>query len=213
MVKIGLGPAPADQLVASLADPGGRHARPNLCNRQPRSSLRGKQWVLNPARLPLRRNQQSGRPLSNEHTLFEPCPWAGCRNAPRPGAVLCEDHIVKIVHEPLSDFATFIKDLPYALGAEIAESSIYHAVNTAVHVGMFAGHSGHELMRTANSYRTGRAPLDVMIDRLLQTIVPHDRGEFMMHLKRHLLVPERRSMRRDAAHRAGQGAMAARRAS
>jgi hypothetical protein len=152
--------------------------------------------------------------VSNEQSLVDPCPWAGCRNAPRPGATLCEDHIVRIVHEPLGDFAAFIKDLPYALTPEIAENAIYHAVNTAVHVGMFAGHNGHELMRTANLYRSGRAPLDAMIDRLLQAIVPHDRGEFMMHLKRHLLVPERRSSRREAGPRAAHhGTIAARRAS
>jgi hypothetical protein len=136
--------------------------------------------------------------LVKEHPLFDTCPWARCLNAPRPGALLCESHIVAVVQEPLSNFASFIKDLPGILGPDIAENAIYHAVNTAVHVGMFASHSGHDLMRTANSTRNGRTTLEAMIEKLLAAVVPRDQGEFMMHLKRHLLVPERRSARREA---------------
>ena len=103
-----------------------------------------------------------------------------------------------MVQEPLSNFASFIKDLPGILGPDIAENAIYHAVNTAVHVGMFASHSGHDLMRTANSTRNGRTTPEAMIEKLVVAVAPHDQGEFMMHLKRHLLVPERRSARREA---------------
>lgn len=136
--------------------------------------------------------------MVKQHPLFDTCPWVSCQNAPRPGAMLCESHIVTVVQEPLSNFASFIKDLPGVLGANIAENAIYHAVNTAVHVGMFASYNGHDLMRAANSSRSGRTTLEATIERLLTAVVPRDRGEFMMHLKRHLLVPERRSARREA---------------
>lgn len=137
--------------------------------------------------------------MVKEQPLFDTCPWAGCQNAPRPGALLCEDHIVTAVQEPLGNFVSFIRDLPSILGPNIAENAIYHAVNTAVHVGMFASHNGHDLMRVANSSRSGRTTLEATIDKLLAAVDPHDQGEFMMHLKRHLLVPERRSVRREAA--------------
>lgn len=134
-----------------------------------------------------------------EQPLFDTCRWARCENAPRPGAALCEDHILKIVHEPLGNFERFLKELPFELSAKVAENALYHAINTAVHVGMFPSRDGHDLMRTANFARSGRATLDTVIDKILMTVIPRDRGEFMMHLKRHLLVPERRSVRREAA--------------
>jgi hypothetical protein len=99
----------------------------------------------------------------------------------------------------LSGFVPFIKELAVTVGADMAENAIYHAVNTAVHVGMFASRDGHDLMRMVNFARTGRATLETMIDKVLMTVIPRDQGEFMMHLKRHLLVPERRSVRTETA--------------
>jgi hypothetical protein len=83
----------------------------------------------------------------------------------------------------LSGFVPFIKELAVTVGADMAENAIYHAVNTAVHVGMFASRDGHDLMRMVNFARTGRATLETMIDKVLMTVIPRDQGEFMMHLK------------------------------
>lgn len=132
-----------------------------------------------------------------EKSLFNTCRWAGCSATPLEGSPFCEAHVAEIVNEPLSNFAAFLRNLPVAVGAEIAGDALYHAIHAAVHIGMFNRYLGHDLIRAANASRAGGG-IETTIDRLAAAIGPSDRGEFIMHLKRQLLVPERRSTRREA---------------
>ena len=80
----------------------------------------------------------------------------------------------------------------------MAGNALYHAVHTAVHVGMFDRAVRHDLMRAATASRGGDG-ISATIGKLTLSVSPREQGEFMMHLKRQLVVPERRSARREDA--------------
>ena len=124
------------------------------------------------------------------------CGWAGCTQPPLTTAVLCGAHAAAIIAEPLGNFVPFLEMLPFMLNMSIAGNALYHAVNTAVHIGMFNRYLGHDLMRAASASRDGTG-VEETIGKLMASIRPSDQGEFIMHLKRQLLVPERRSARRE----------------
>lgn len=126
------------------------------------------------------------------------CGWAGCTQPPLTAAVLCGAHAAAIIAEPLGNFAPFLEMLPFMLNVSITGNALYHAVNTAVHIGMFNRYLGHDLMRAATASRDGTG-VEATIAKLAKSVKPSDQGEFMMHLKRQLLVPERRSVRRETA--------------
>ena len=134
--------------------------------------------------------------MAAEDRLFEKCGWAGCTRPPLASAVLCDAHAAAIIEEPLSDFPAFLQMLPFMLNVAIAGNALYHAVHTAVHIGMFNRYLGHDLMRAATASRWGNE-VEATIEKLVASIPTADQGEFMMHLKRQLLVPERRSVRRE----------------
>jgi len=131
-----------------------------------------------------------------EKSLFDTCRWSGCSTTPLRRSPFCEDHIAEIIAEPLSNFVPFLKELPDAVSPDIAGEALYHAIHAAVHIGMFNRYLGHDLMRAASASRDGTG-IEATIDRLATAIRPHERGEFIMHLKRQLIVPERRSARRE----------------
>jgi hypothetical protein len=133
----------------------------------------------------------------DEQALHHRCGWAGCRQPPLGNAVLCGEHVAAVIEEPLGNFRPFLEMLPFMLNVTIAGNALYHTVHTAVHTGMVNPHLGHDLMRAATASRSGNN-VETTIERLLASIRPSDQGEFMMHLKRQLLVPERRSARREA---------------
>lgn len=133
-----------------------------------------------------------------EKSLFNTCRWSECSSTPLKRSPFCEAHIAEIIIEPLGNFVSFLKELPAAVGAEIAGDAIYHAIHAAVHIGLFNRYVGHDLIRAASATRDGNG-IEATIDRLAAAIGPHERGEFIMHLKRQLIVPERRSARREVA--------------
>ncbi len=137
----------------------------------------------------------SGRAAA-EKSLFDTCRWSGCSHTPLRRSPFCETHIAEIIAEPLSNFVRFLKELPAAVSPEIAGDALYHAIHAAVHIGMFNRYLGHDLMRAASASRDGTG-IEASIDKLATAIRPHERGEFVMHLKRQLIVPERRSARRE----------------
>src|SRR5262249_45991517 len=133
-----------------------------------------------------------------ERSLLNVCRWNECGDKTVGGSPFCELHIADIIREPLGNFASFLKDLAEAVDAEIAGNALYHTVHGAVHIGMFNRYVGHDLLRAVNASRDGTG-VAATIDRLAATVGVSDRGEFMMHLKRQLVLPERRSARREAA--------------
>lgn len=139
---------------------------------------------------------QFGRTTA-EKSLFNTCRWSGCPGRPLRRSPFCEAHIGEIVTEPLSNFVSFLKGLPAAVGSDIAGDALYHAIHAAVHIGMFNRYVGHDLIRAAGATRDGSG-IEATIDKLSAAINPHERGEFIMHLKRQLIVPERRTARREA---------------
>ena len=124
------------------------------------------------------------------------CAWAGCGEPPLSAAVLCGVHAAAVIAEPLSNFVSFLEMLPFTMNISIAGNALYHAVHTAVHIGMFNRYLGHDLMRVAAASRDGTG-VETTIAKMVTSIRPSDQGEFIMHLKRQLLVPERRSVRRE----------------
>jgi hypothetical protein len=126
------------------------------------------------------------------------CGWAGCTHPPLAGSALCGEHVAAIIEEPLSNFTSFLQMLPFTMKVQIAGSALYHAVHAAVHIGLFNRYLGHELMRAVGASRDGNG-VETTIEKLLTSIRPNDQGEFLMHLKRQLVVPERRSARREVA--------------
>jgi hypothetical protein len=112
--------------------------------------------------------------------------------------VFCEVHVAELVQEPLADFVPFIQNLPINLSDAIAGEAIYHAVHTAVHAGVFNRLLGHDLLRVANASRDG-GTITATIAKLVTSLKVHEQGEFLMHLKRQLIIPERRQARREQA--------------
>jgi hypothetical protein len=92
----------------------------------------------------------------------------------------------------------FIQNLPINLSDTIAGEAIYQAVHTAVHAGAFNRHLGHDLPRVANASRDG-GTITATTAKLVTSINTREQGEFLMHLKRQLIIPERRQTRREAA--------------
>jgi hypothetical protein len=133
-----------------------------------------------------------------EKSLFNTCRWNECAKTPLRRSRFCEDHLAEIIAQPLSNFVPFLRELPAAVGADIAGDALYHAIHAAVHIGMFNRYVGHDLIRAATATRDGNG-IEATIDKLIAAIAPHERGEFIMHLKRQLIVPERRSARREVA--------------
>jgi hypothetical protein len=126
------------------------------------------------------------------------CGWAGCTEPPLRNAVLCTPHAAALIEEPLGNFRPFLEMLPFTMRVTVAGNALYHTVHTAVHIGMFNPYLGHDLMRAAGASRFGDG-IEATVEKLLNSIRPSEQGEFMMHLKRQLLVPERRSARRERA--------------
>jgi hypothetical protein len=133
-----------------------------------------------------------------ERQLFKSCSWTECAEKTIGASPFCEIHITDIIREPLQNFVTFLDNLATAVNAETAGNALYHAVHNAVHIGMFNPHVGHNLVRAASASRDGSG-VAATIDKLTTTIGIREQGEFMMHLKRQLVLPERRSARREAA--------------
>ena len=137
--------------------------------------------------------------MPREETTFkaERCGWAGCTEPPLGNAVLCHGHAAALIEEPLGNFREFLEMLPFMLNVTIAGNALYHTIHTAVHTGMLSPLHGHDLMRAATASRYGDK-VEATVEKLVASIRPRDQGEFMMHLKRQLLVPERRGARREA---------------
>ena len=136
--------------------------------------------------------------MRSERPFDEICRWAGCRRFPLAGSELCEVHIAELVQEPLSGFVPFIQNLPINLTDTMAGEAIYQAVHTAVHAGVFNRHLGHDLLRVANASRDG-GTITATIAKLVASIRSREQGEFLMHLKRQLIIPERRQTRQEPA--------------
>jgi len=151
------------------------------------------------------RQVNAGHFARAEKTLFDTCRWSECSNTPLKRSRFCEDHLAEIITQPLSNFVPFLRELPASVGAEIAGDALYHAVHAAVHIGMFNRYVGHDLIRAASATRDGDG-IETTIDKLAAAIGPPEQGEFIMHLKRQLIVPERRSARREAAGQPARGA-------
>src|SRR5215469_11805734 len=126
--------------------------------------------------------------------LTNTCAWTECPKKTLDGSSFCEVHIVNIIREPLSNCAPFLKRIPSMINAEIAGNALYHAVHTAVHTGAFNRYVGHDLIRAANASRGGNG-VTATIEKIVTTTGAHEQSELMMHLKRQLVVPERRSSR------------------
>jgi len=133
-----------------------------------------------------------------EKFLSNTCSWIECSEKTPNGSGFCEIHVSKIIHEPLRNFVPFLKNLSASIDAEVAGNALYHAVHTAVHVGVFNRYVCHDLIRAATASRGGNG-IVATIEKLAMTIGAKEQGEFMMHLKRQLIVPERRSARREAS--------------
>ena len=134
--------------------------------------------------------------MAREEILFSKCAWAGCAEPPLALGVLCGSHAAALIEEPLGNFESFLALLPFVLNVTIAGSALYHTVHTTVHIGLFNRYLGHDLMRAAGASRDGRG-IEATVEKLVKSIPASDRGEFLMHLKRQLLVPERRLARRE----------------
>jgi len=133
-----------------------------------------------------------------EQALLNRCGWAGCTQPPLGNAVLCSEHVAAVIEEPLGNFRPFLEMLSFMLNVTLAGNALYHTIHTAVHSGMVTPLLGHDLMRSATASRSGDK-VEMTVEKLLASIRPSDQGEFMMHLKRQLLVPERRAARREAS--------------
>ena len=132
-----------------------------------------------------------------EKFLLNTCSWVECSEKAFHGSLFCEVHIGSIIREPLYNFVPFLKVL-CAIDPQIAGNALYHAVHAAVHIGTFDRYVVHDLMRAATASRSGNA-LGSTIEKLTTTIGAREQGELMMHLKRQLIVPERRASRREAS--------------
>ena len=140
---------------------------------------------------------QFGRAMAAEKLLLDTCRWGGCSGRPLRGSPFCEAHIAEIISEPLGNFMPFLRNLPVVIGADIAGDALYHAIHAAAHVGMFNRHLRHDLIRATSASRDGTG-IEATIEKLVAAIGPPEQGEFLMHLKRQLAVPERRFVRREA---------------
>ena len=139
-----------------------------------------------------RRNETAREFLSNT------CAWLECSQTTLKGSSFCEIHIASVVREPLRNCVSFLKRLPNVIDAKIAGNALYHAVHTAVHTGAFNRFVGHDLMRAATASRGGNG-VAATVEKLLTTTGASEQAELTMHLKRQLVIPERRSVRREAA--------------
>ena len=126
------------------------------------------------------------------------CAWAGCTQPSLALGALCGSHAAALIEEPLNNFESFLAMLPFMLNVTIAGRALYHTVHTAVHIGMFNRYLGHDLMRAVGASRDGSG-IEATVEKLVKSIPVTDQGEFLMHLKRQLLVPERRLARRETA--------------
>lgn len=133
----------------------------------------------------------------SEKFLFNTCSWAECSEKTLHGSLFCEIHIGSIIGESLRKFVSFLKTL-CAIDPPIAGNALYHAVHAAVHLGTFDRYVVHDLMRAATASRSGNG-LGTTIEKLTTTLGTREQGELMMHLKRQLIVPERRASRREAS--------------
>lgn len=135
-----------------------------------------------------------------ERALFKTgqCHWNECSEKNIGESPFCEGHIAEFIRKPLHNLVPFLKDLATEVNVETVGNALYHAVHSAVHIGMFNRYVGHDLMRAVRTSRDGSG-IASTIDKLAATIDSADQGEFMMHLKRQLVLPERRSQRREAA--------------
>jgi hypothetical protein len=133
---------------------------------------------------------------TTERSILSRCSWGQCSEIELEGSSFCGSHVAEIVREPLDNFMTFLERLPHVVNAETACNALYHAVHAAVHIGMFNRYVGHDLMRAAGASRDGNG-VAAIVEKLKATIDAREQGEFMMHLKRQLVVPERRSARRE----------------
>ncbi|MBV8776421.1 MAG: hypothetical protein JO258_04415 [Alphaproteobacteria bacterium] len=134
--------------------------------------------------------------MAGEETFVNKCGWAGCSEAPLLNGALCAGHACGLIEAPLRDFRAFLEMLPFTMRVTVAGSALYHTVHTAVHLGLFTPLLGHDLIRAATASRNGDG-VENTVEKLLASVRPNDQGEFMMHLKRQLLVPERRAARRE----------------
>jgi len=141
---------------------------------------------------------QSRRATTADRSLSRICHWNDCSQNILRGSPFCETHVANIIREPLNNFATFLKNLPGSVNAETTGNALYHAVHDAVHIGMFNPYVGHDLMRAASASRDGTG-VGATVAKLATAIGVAEQGEFMMHLKRQLVLPERRSARREVA--------------
>jgi hypothetical protein len=137
-----------------------------------------------------------GRAMAAEKLLLNTCRWNGCSGHLLRGSPFCEAHVAEIISEPLGNFMSFLRNLPVVVGADIAGDALYHAIHAAAHIGMFDRHLRHDLIRATSASRDGNG-IEATIEKLVAAIGPPERGEFLMHLKRQLVVPERRVARRD----------------
>ena len=138
-----------------------------------------------------------GRAMAAEKLLLTTCRWGGCSGLPLRGSPFCEAHVAEIISEPSGNFMPFLRNLPAAVGAAIAGDALYHAIHAAVHIGMFNRHLRHDLIRATSASRDGNG-IEATTEKLVAAIGPPEQGEFLMHLKRQLVVPERRFVRREA---------------
>jgi hypothetical protein len=136
------------------------------------------------------------RTVTTERSILSRCSWGGCSEIELEGSSFCGAHVAEIVREPLDNFVGFLDRLPAAVNAETACNALYHAVHAAVHIGMFNRYVGHDLLRAAGASRDGNG-VAAIVAKLKATIDAREQGEFMMHLKRQLVVPERRAARRE----------------
>ena len=153
-------------------------------------------WADIAAKLGDVNSDRKGRAALDKDLRVNPCHWDDCSSAALAGSGFCEAHIAKIVCEPLDNFVPFLKSLPNILGTKTLAKALYYAVHTAVHIGVFNRHLGHDLMRSANGALNGKE-VQAIIEKLAGATSPREQGEFMMQLKRQLVVPDRRSTRRE----------------
>ena len=128
--------------------------------------------------------------------ILDTCHWQECSEKTLNGALFCGSHTANIIRQPLVNFVPFLNNISSSVDVETMGNALYHAVHTAVHVGMFDRVVRHDLMRVATASRGGSG-IGATIEKLVLSVGTREQGEFLMHLKRQLLVPERRSARRD----------------
>ena len=133
--------------------------------------------------------------INAEKRIVSTCHWRECSEKPLTGSLFCRSHAANIIRQPLSDFVVFLNNIFSSVDAETVGHVLYHAVHTGVHVGMFGRGIRHDLMRVATASRGGNG-VRTTIEKLM-AVSTREQGEFMMHLKRQLVVPERRSARRE----------------